>query len=62
MRISRCCVVTLILAAVSLSGCGGGAPESKVEYKPADTSAFDGMKDQMTKNLKAGPAAKPAAR
>jgi hypothetical protein len=54
VRIPRCAIVVVILSAVFVVGCGGD------EAKPVDlkgttnTSAFDGMKEQMTKDLKGG--------
>jgi hypothetical protein len=55
VRISRCAIV-VILSAVFIVGCGGGDEAKPVDLKgTADTSAFKGMLEQQTKDLKGGP-------
>ena len=50
---TRCLSLVLIVLSIHISGCG---EENKpVDMTPADTSQFEGMKEEMTKNLKAGP-------
>lgn len=51
---TRCVSVVLILLSIHVSGCGD-AENGPVDMKPADTSKFDAMKDEMTKNLKGVP-------
>ena len=46
--------LVLIVVSIHVSGCGE-AENGPVDMKPADTSQFDAMKDEMTKNLKGVP-------
>jgi hypothetical protein len=55
VRIARCAIVGAILSAIIVVGCGGGDEAKPVDLTgKTDTSAFKGMLDQQTKNLKGG--------
>jgi hypothetical protein len=55
VRIPRCAIVVAILSAVFIVGCGGEDEAKPVDLSgKVDASAFEGMKAQMTKDLKAG--------
>jgi hypothetical protein len=57
-RTPRFAIVAAILWAVVIAGCGGEAAKP-VDMKPADTSQFKGMMDQMKANVKADKSGKP---
>jgi hypothetical protein len=50
----RCAIVVVILSAVFIVGCGGEEAKPVDLKGSADTSAFKGMMDQQTKDLKGG--------
>jgi hypothetical protein len=59
-RTPRSAIVTAVLSAVVIAGCGESQPAKPVDVsKGADTSQFKGMLEQMKSNVKADKSGKP---
>jgi hypothetical protein len=62
VRRPRCALIAAILSAICVTGCEGGKEVETVPFKTTDTSQFNAMKDQMTKDLKADKSGAPIHR
>jgi hypothetical protein len=61
-RTPRLAIVSAVLSAVLLAGCGGEESKPVDLSKGTDTSKFGGMMEQMNKNIKADKTGKPLTR